>query len=370
MWNTMSGETSVVGRDWERWRAIITVARLFEQHGVTDLTSDMLKIMSGYQEQKGDLEGTSRIVLVIRALMRLVKLPEADKWTSADMSDRSETRVSVQASQVVDMIKIALQEDSEDEDEGEGEESEVKQKTSRWPNAKAVGIILSKLRLPKDRETSSGRGRHRLISQKEVLQLAIAHHLVHLTNTMSDLSDHVHMSDDTSLAEGGDVPPADTPPPHGADGVNGTHGAAGAGKTTVACPTVGDWVLPLSEHGDITADPAFPLPYLITKIEQHSDGQCYARFLETGTYWPLARCEKTDPPMPPNNATTTHPPPASGTSGTSGIVAQPGSPNGSTQEEPCPQCGEAQPPGPESQADGSTAFRCAGCGGVVATVPF
>ena len=42
------------------------------------------------------------------------------------------------------MIKIALQEDSEDEDdEGEGEEGEVKQKTSRWPNAKAVGIILS-----------------------------------------------------------------------------------------------------------------------------------------------------------------------------------------------------------------------------------
>ena len=118
----------------------------------------MLKIMSGYQEQKDDLEGTSRIVLVIRALMRLVKLPEADKWTSADMSDMSETRVRVQASQVVDMIKIALHEDSEDEDEGEGEEGEGKQKTSRWPNAKAVGIILSKLRLPKDRETSSDEG--------------------------------------------------------------------------------------------------------------------------------------------------------------------------------------------------------------------
>ena len=82
MWNTMSTETSVVGRDWERWRAIMTVARLFEQHGVADLTSDMVKIMSGYQEQKDDLEGTSRIVLVIRALMRLLKLPETDKWTS------------------------------------------------------------------------------------------------------------------------------------------------------------------------------------------------------------------------------------------------------------------------------------------------
>ena len=49
-------------------------------------------------------------------------------------------RVRVQASQVVDMIKIALQEDSEDEGEGAGEEDEVKQKTARWPNAKAVGI--------------------------------------------------------------------------------------------------------------------------------------------------------------------------------------------------------------------------------------
>jgi hypothetical protein len=236
--------------------------------------------------------------------MRLVKLPEADKWTSSDVSDMSETRVSVQASQVVDMIKIALQEDSEDEDEGERDEGEVKQKTSRWPNAQAVGIILSKLRLPKDRETSSGRGRHRLISQKEVLQLAIAHHLVHLTNNMSDMSELVHLSDDTSLADGGDVPPAATPPPHGANGANGVHGAADAGKPTMSCPTVGDWVLPLSAHGDITADPAFPLPYLITTIEQHSDGQFYAQFFETGKYWPLALCEKAEPPMPPNNANT------------------------------------------------------------------
>jgi hypothetical protein len=47
-------------------------------------------------------------------------------------------------------------------------------------------------------------------------------------------------------------------------------------------------------------------------------------------------------------ATTPQTPPPSGTSGTSGIVAQPGSPNGATQEEPCPQGGETQPPQPES----------------------
>ena len=55
-------------------------------NGVADLTSDMVKIMSGYQEQKDDLEGPSRVVLVIRALMRLLMLPETDKWTSADVS--------------------------------------------------------------------------------------------------------------------------------------------------------------------------------------------------------------------------------------------------------------------------------------------
>jgi hypothetical protein len=218
LWNLMSAETSVVGRDWERWRAIMTVARLLEQHGVAHLTADMWKIMSGYQEQKDDLEGTSRIVLVIRALMRLVKLPEADKWTSADVSDMSETRVRVQASQVVDLIRIALQEDSEDEDEGAAAEDEGKQKTARWPNAKAVGIILSKLRLPKDRETSSGRGRHRLISQKEVCQLAIAHHLVHLTDNMSDMAELVHLSDEPSPSDCDDVPLSDTPLSNGANG--------------------------------------------------------------------------------------------------------------------------------------------------------
>jgi hypothetical protein len=203
MWNNMSDETSVVGRDWERWRAIMTVARLFERHGVEHLTSDMLKIMSAYQEQKDDLEGTSRIILVIRALMRFVKLSESDKWTSSDVSDMSTERVRVQASRIVEIIKILLKEESEEEEDSSEAEEETEHKTSRWPNAQAVGLMLSKLRLPKDRETSSGRGRHRLISPKEVFHLAIAHHVVHLTNNMSDMSEAVHMSEDASPSVNG-----------------------------------------------------------------------------------------------------------------------------------------------------------------------
>ena len=107
MWNNMSAETSVVGRDWERWRAVMTVARLFEHHGVARLMSDMMKIMSTYNEQRDDLEGTSRISYVIQALMRIVGLPDADKWTSADVADMSTVDTHVQASHIVDMVGLS-----------------------------------------------------------------------------------------------------------------------------------------------------------------------------------------------------------------------------------------------------------------------
>ena len=195
MWNHMSKETSVVGRDWERWRAIIAVARLFESHGVEELVSDMWCIMSAYQEQKDELEGTSRIALVIRALMRIVGLPELDKWTSADVSDMSTERIKVNASRVSDTVKTLWIEGGEGIEGTEGPEESEEQRRQSWPTPKAVGIILSRLRLPQDRDTSRGRARSRLISPREVFQLAIGHHLVYLTNTMSDTSALVHLSE-------------------------------------------------------------------------------------------------------------------------------------------------------------------------------
>jgi predicted RNA-binding Zn-ribbon protein involved in translation (DUF1610 family) len=59
-----------------------------------------------------------------------------------------------------------------------------------------------------------------------------------------------------------------------------------------------------------------------------------------------------------------------GVNGGCGIVAQPGSPNGATHDETCPQCGETQAPQPEILPDDSTVFRCVQCGWVVSTVPF
>ena len=39
-------------------------------------------------------------------------------------------------------------------------------------------------------------------------------------------------------------------------------------------------------------------PYFISAIETGSNGQQYARFYEADGGWPLAQCERTDPPAP------------------------------------------------------------------------
>ena len=88
VWNDLSNETSVVGRDWERWRALIAVARLFERHGVADLEADIRHVMSLYQDQKDELEGISRITFVIKALIKIAQLKESDVWTFPDVSER------------------------------------------------------------------------------------------------------------------------------------------------------------------------------------------------------------------------------------------------------------------------------------------
>jgi hypothetical protein len=58
---------------------------------------------------------------------------------------------------------------------------------------------------------------------------------------------------------------------------------------------VGDWVWTLSEKGEITN----ATPYRIQQIAVAPDGRLFAWFREggeAGSYWPLAHCEKTDPP--------------------------------------------------------------------------
>jgi putative DNA primase/helicase len=57
----------------------------------------------------------------------------------------------------------------------------------------------------------------------------------------------------------------------------------------------GDWCYLLSADG-VRQNAE---PYLIASLEIGPDGQQYARFYETDTGWPLAQCERTNPPVPP-----------------------------------------------------------------------
>jgi hypothetical protein len=172
----------------------------------------MLHIMANYQDQKDDLEGTSRINLVIQALARLVGLPESDEWTSLDVVDKSsETPLRVNASALVNVLKRGLAEGEFEDHGSEGAEDEA----PRWVNEKSVGILLSKLRLRKSRDGTAKRTRFREISPKEVAQLVVAHHLVHLKGNMSNTSTHGHLSEDRpnplgNLGEDGS--PSDRPP--------------------------------------------------------------------------------------------------------------------------------------------------------------
>src|SRR5262249_16809222 len=130
----------------------------------------------------------------------------------------------VQATHISDTIRIILDEESEDpstEDRETGDR-ETGDSRKRWPNPNSVGIILSRLRLKKDKAKTASRDRSRLVSKLEIIQHAIAHHLVVFPN-MSKTSEHVHLSNATPPPQSlfSDV---DTPQPNEVNGGNGVNG--------------------------------------------------------------------------------------------------------------------------------------------------
>jgi hypothetical protein len=81
--------------------------------------------------------------------------------------------------------------------------------------------------------------------------------------------------------------------PKGGNGVTDRGAENGEGEKNKGLHA-GDWCYLLSADGvQQNAE-----PYFIASVETGPDGQQYARFLETDTGWPLAQCERTDPPAP------------------------------------------------------------------------
>lgn len=95
VWAELDYETETVGREFEPWRPLLAVARLFEQLGVDGLEEDVRSVMRAAQREGQALSEDDRTVLVIRALLETAGLNDM-----SDMSDVSSGEIIVTASNV------------------------------------------------------------------------------------------------------------------------------------------------------------------------------------------------------------------------------------------------------------------------------
>jgi hypothetical protein len=285
---------TLLGRTLEPWRAILAVAHWLTDCGVTDLSARIDALSQGYQTERPDLEPADLMALTIRALLHY----SVSSVSSITRESGEDAENCFETATITEIAKQLAQ----DEELG----FDPEQISSR-----RVGRVFGRMRLKEKARSGSGGKRQWRLSKGELRRWLLSYGLL-LPGTLFT-----------------DVAVSHPPPPNGANGVHGANGAGLAAQpgspngTTLAglCPEgegvtdaghsladqtpenkgsvkVGDWVLPLSAEGVIIPDKEFPPPYLISKIEPGSDGALYAQFVETGKYWPLAQCERTDPPAP------------------------------------------------------------------------
>jgi hypothetical protein len=159
IWAEFDTETEAVGREFEPWRGILVVARLFERHGVPDLEKKMRQVMAASARERQEILGADRSVLVIRALLKLAGI--ADISDMSDVADISSREVAISATDVVEKLREMGEEDKELDVE--------------WVTTRAVGRALSRLRVRQERSPNRKRSRTRRISVTDLLALARAY---------------------------------------------------------------------------------------------------------------------------------------------------------------------------------------------------
>lgn len=168
IWADMEDEVEVIGREFEPWRAILAVARLFERHGVVGLEGRIRDAMRAYQEEKADLNVGDRTVQTIRAMLYdqigdaaldildisavLVILPEGPAELKVHPKKLTET-----------ILEIGKREGFDTD----------------WATPRAIGWQLKKLRLKKGRDSgTSDRTRFWKITVDNLIGLGRAYGLI------------------------------------------------------------------------------------------------------------------------------------------------------------------------------------------------
>ena len=123
----------LVGRVLEPWRAVLAVALwLQEKHGVAGVFDRMTALAERYQEERGDIEETSPVRLLILALRRMLETAEA--------SSMDATPTDIAAS----MNQIAVEDDIDHPGE-------------TFTNARKVGRLLQRLRMARAERTAGAK---------------------------------------------------------------------------------------------------------------------------------------------------------------------------------------------------------------------
>ena len=144
VWTELDYERELTGREFEPWRAVIAVARLFERYGVIDLEQRMRSAMHAYQDEKADLNADDRTTQVIRALLISnltdTRLDVSDISNVLDISTEGCKQIKVNASRIGEAIMTLGREEGFD---------------TEWVKPRAVGWKLKSLRLKPERDPTS-----------------------------------------------------------------------------------------------------------------------------------------------------------------------------------------------------------------------
>ncbi len=189
VWSELDAEEDMIGREYELWRAVLMVARLFERHGVNGLEARIRSVIAAYQVERSELIDTDRTVLVVRALRDLVLGDTMTLQPLVTLATGEETELA--ASRVVDAIKAAAEADERD---------------AEWATPSRIGRILKRLRIPQGNRTGTKRSWR--LSRDAVIGLARAYGLPTPESEASPPKPSV--TSDTSVIAS---PTAENPPP-------------------------------------------------------------------------------------------------------------------------------------------------------------
>jgi hypothetical protein len=142
-WVELEEETDVIGREFEPWRAVIAVARLFDRLGVAGLEQRIRDVMSAHREERpgadeGDWTGDT-----ICALLEL--LAGRDVRDIRDVGDITSEAIDIGAEHVVEQLKLRASDLDTD---------------ATWATSRRVGRLLGRLRYRQAPGRSKGRRWH------------------------------------------------------------------------------------------------------------------------------------------------------------------------------------------------------------------